>query len=234
SDFDIVLQVYSGSCGSLAELPGGCNDDDGPVCFGEQASVHFNGTAGRTYYLLAGGYSGEGGTLTIQARTPPPAPNDACERAVALAPEVPYTMDTAAALSRTDPPPICQTNFGKAVWFTFTPSADGWVEVSTCGSSFDTVLEIYTGSCGSLSALAGDCIDDNGPACVGAQASARFNGTGARTYRIRAGGFRGGSGSLQIRARMLSPPPNDACSGAITLTDTIPYTMETVDATPDG
>jgi predicted nucleic acid binding AN1-type Zn finger protein len=236
SDFDTVVQVYTDSCGSLSALPDGCNDDDGPVCFGSAASVHFNGTGGTTYHILAGGYGGETGTLRIQARIVSPAPNDACSEAIVLTAGAPYTMDTAGATSSGDASPICQTNFGKGVWFVFTPNSDGLVEVSTCGSDFDfdTVLQIYTGSCGSLAALPGGCNDDNGPACFASQASVRFSATSGTAYYVLVGGFGGSSGSLQLHARMLFPPVNDTCAGAIALTPGIPLTLDTTNATSNG
>jgi len=234
SDFDTVLQVYTGSCASLSALPDGCNDDDGPVCFGSQASVYFNGAGGTTYHILVGGYDGETGTLRIRARTVFSAPNDACSGAIGLTAGAPYTMDTAGATSSGDALLLCQTNVGKGVWFTFTPNTDGFVEVSTCGSDFDTVLQIYTGSCGLLAAVPGGCNDDNGPACFASQASVRFSGASGVAYYVLVGGFGSGSGSLRIHARMLSPPVNDPCAGAIALTPGIPLTLDTTNATSNG
>jgi subtilisin family serine protease len=64
------LAVYTGACGTLTELA--CNDD---AC-GTQSSLQFTATAGTVYHILAGGYSGSTGTLTITATvTAPPAPS---------------------------------------------------------------------------------------------------------------------------------------------------------------
>jgi len=139
--------------------------------------------------------------------TPPaaqPPANDQCTGAIALTSCDPYTMSTADATSTSDQVPTCVTSFGKGVWFTYTPAADGPITVSTCGSSFDTVLQVYTGNCQALTPVA--CNNDNGPACGAVQASVTFNGIARTTYYLLAGGFRAASGLLQIRVLDTTPP----------------------------
>lgn len=65
SDFDTVLAVFTGACFSLTQVA--CNDDNGPLCSGTRASVRFNGIAGTTYLILAGGFNGASGGLSIVA-----------------------------------------------------------------------------------------------------------------------------------------------------------------------
>ena len=67
SDFDTVIQAYTGNCGALAAVSGGCGDDNGPSCTGSRASVTYTATAGRTYLILAGGNGGASGNLSILA-----------------------------------------------------------------------------------------------------------------------------------------------------------------------
>lgn len=197
SSFDTVLQVFTGSCGAGTAVA--CNDDNGPACAGTRASLSFNGVAGTTYFILAGGYSRQTGTLEITAQLL----NDQCAGAVALLPGVPSTMNTADATAAGDPETtLCQWRFGKGVWFKFTPASSGPVSVSTCGSSFDTVLQLFTGSCGSLAGSY--CNDDDGSACGGNPASLAFNGTAGTTYLILVGGFDGTSGNLNIVAKTVA------------------------------
>jgi len=200
SSFDTVLEAYTGSCDSLSTVAGGCHDDNGPACFGAQASLRFNGLAGTTYYVLAGGFVAQSGTLRLQGRTLSLPANDTCSAAIVLSSGLPYTLDTAGATSDGDPLPSCQSSFGNGVWFTLIPDATALADVSTCGSDFDTVLAIYSGSCGSLVEVPGRCNDENGPACSGPQASVRFTVTAATPYYILAGGYRASSGTLQIQA----------------------------------
>lgn len=83
------------------------------------------------------------------------------------------------------------------LWFEYTTTGtSGEVIVETCGSTYDTALEIFSGSCGSLFLL--DCNDD---ACS-RQSSVRATvptAAGA-VYYIRVGGFGGATGSGEIRA----------------------------------
>lgn len=60
SNYDTALQVFSGVCGSLNSIT--CNDDS---C-GLRSAVNFNSTAGQTYYVRIGGYSGSSGSGLIQ------------------------------------------------------------------------------------------------------------------------------------------------------------------------
>jgi hypothetical protein len=197
SDFDTVLQVYSGSCGSLS--PVACDDDYGPYCQGLQASVQFNANGGTTYLVFAGGYGGGSGNLSVTAYSPA---NDACSAAVPLAAGTTYSMDTSDATATGDPTPVCGYGVTKGVWFSFTPTTTAPVAISTCGSSFDTVLQAYTGTCGSLTPVI--CDDDYGPSCQGLQASVQFMGSAYTTYLIFTGGYEGASGNLNIVANSAS------------------------------
>jgi hypothetical protein len=195
SDFNTLLQVYTGACGNL--YPVACNNDNGPDCAGFQASVSFLVDAGATYYVLAGGNGVyiPGGNLRLAML--PPA-NDQCGGAVRLTAGVRYGMNTANATTVGDPAPICQTNFGVGVWFMFTPAIDGLVFVNTCASDFDTALEVFTGQCGALTPLV--CNDDGGPSCYAVQASVAFSGQAGITYWILAGGYANHGGNLGIVA----------------------------------
>jgi len=135
---------------------------------------------------------------TLTAVYQPPANPDLCNGAVALINGSPVSVNTAGATSTGDPVPVCASSFGKGVWFSFTPASSGLVTVSTCGSDFDTALQVYQGACTSLVPVA--CNDDNGPACAGHQASVQFGGTGGTTYRILAGGWNSASGNLSMLA----------------------------------
>jgi murein DD-endopeptidase MepM/ murein hydrolase activator NlpD len=167
-------------------------------------------TAGATYYWRVkgrGGFYGDSSArfqfTTAGGQTPA---NDQCSGAIALSVGVARSDSTGNATSAGDSTPTCQTNFGKGVWYTFTPATSGTVAVSTCGSNFDTVLQVYTGTCAALSAVSGGCDDDDGPDCSGTQASVSFSGTAGTTYRILAGGWSSQSGTLQIVARVNSQP----------------------------
>ncbi len=88
-------------------------------------------------------------------------PNDDCSGALSIEVEN-YTniQSTLLATSTGDPTPSCAFEFGNAVWYKWTAPADGVVTVDTIGSSFDTVLGVYSGSCDALTHVG--CNDDGG------------------------------------------------------------------------
>jgi hypothetical protein len=136
-------------------------------------------------------------SLQVVVSTTPPG-NDTCAGAIPLVGGETATTNTANATSTGDPVPGCQGSAGKGVWYTYTPGSSGTVWVSTCGSTYDTVLAVYAGSCGSLTPVT--CNDDNGPYCAGSQASVSFTATGGTTYYILAAGAGGATGILNIMA----------------------------------
>ncbi|HVM49197.1 MAG TPA: PPC domain-containing protein [Candidatus Acidoferrum sp.] len=231
SDFNTAMAVYTGSCASLSS-PIVSNDDNGPACSGNNASVNFSATAGVTYYILVGGSSGAGGDLQIQAVASPPPANDTCAGAVPMTEGVTYTVNTVQATEVGDPSPCC-FGLGRGVWYAFTPPITERVTISTCGSDFNTAMAVYTGSCASLgSPLVSD--DDNGPDCGGNNASVNFSATAGVTYYVLVGGSSGAGGNLQIKATASSPPANDTCAGAVPMTEGVVYTVNTVQATEVG
>lgn len=83
---------------------------------------------------------------------------------------------------------------GTSIWYTWTAPASGSVTIDTIGSTFDTLLGVYTGSAvGSLTTIASD--DDsggNGASRVG------FTASSGTTYRIAVDGFGGAMGSVTL------------------------------------
>jgi hypothetical protein len=65
SNFDTAMAAYTGPCGDLSLVAGGCNDDDGPSCPGSSSSIEFAGTAGNLYYIRVGGAGAATGSGTL-------------------------------------------------------------------------------------------------------------------------------------------------------------------------
>ena len=75
-----------------------------------------------------------------------------------------YTVanyDTTTATTASDDPTLpagCGTGQGtNSVWWSFTPNSPGTLTVSTAGSTYDTLVAIWTGTRGSLVAVPGGC-----------------------------------------------------------------------------
>ena len=84
---------------------------------------------------------------------------------------------------------------GSSIWYSWTPTNSGQAVIDTIGSSFDTLLGIYTGSSVSnLTVVASD--DDSGG--LDGTSRAIFNVTSNTTYKIAVDGFSGFSGTVVL------------------------------------
>lgn len=90
---------------------------------------------------------------------------------------------------------------GKSVWWTWTAPNDGIVALNTVGSSFDTLLGVYTGTAvNSLTLVAGN--DDSG----GTLASAvRFFAQTGTLYQIAVDGYGAAAGSIRLNVIPMAP-----------------------------
>lgn len=161
SSTDMYFQVLSGTCGSLTSVL--CSDDNSKTVTGL--------TAGQTYYVRVYTYSGTGYNASFNicvGTLPPPPANDICTGAVALtvgtdfASGVLVTSNGGATNDGTAGCITTASNINNNVWYSVVVPASGNVVIETAaatGSSFvDSVMEVYSGSCGSFTSLG--CNDD--------------------------------------------------------------------------
>lgn len=163
---DSVLTVYSGSCGSLAEIA--CDDDSGQDNF---SLISLTGqTPGTVLYISVWKYNSsiDNGEFQISAYEPLPALNDNCSEATPLSLASDFisgaiTATNIAAVTDGSSP-ACNPDAIDNVWFKVIVPASGNLIIETkelSGSLFDdTVLTVYNGTCGSLTEI--DCDDDSG------------------------------------------------------------------------
>ncbi len=203
SSYDTAVEGFTGSCGALVSA--GCNDD---FC-GLQSTLTFGPTvAGTPLFFRIGGFNaGSGpGTCTV-TEAGPGVGNDECAGALPLTAGVAEAFDTSGA-STSVPAWPCALG-GNDLWFQYTTTQSaGEVRFETCGSGFDTAIEIFSGTCASLTSIV--CNDDS----CGLQSAAQIPYTGAGTvFYVRVGGFNGGTGPGALLATELLPPPISRFSG---------------------
>lgn len=87
---------------------------------------------------------------------------------------------------------------GATSWYTFTALSNGTANVDTSGSSYDTVLSVYTGSALNALTVVG-CDDDSG---TGLTSFVSFTATSGTLYYVQAGGFLAATGDLRISISM--------------------------------
>lgn len=157
--FDPVLQFFSGVCSSL--ISGGCVDN---TLSGQSESMVASGlTIGTTYYIrVYHYYAGSGsGTFTICLNNPPAAPaNDNCVSAINLAVNASCIQTSGTTYGATTQTlyPGCAGTANDDVWYTFTATNYTQTIQVTGSSAMDAVLEVFSGTCGSLTSLY--CIDN--------------------------------------------------------------------------
>ncbi len=123
---------------------------------------------------------------TFQCPIPPE--NDLCANAICVEDGVSVTGNNGLATGSDIS--SCGYNDFADVWYTYTPTVDGDVTVSLCGSAFDTTLAIYDACDGTELA----CNDDS----CGLQSEIIMPMTAGTTYYIRVAGYNGATGDFTL------------------------------------
>ena len=125
------------------------------------------------------------------------AGSDAFSSARAISGTAPAVDGTNLGATKEPGEPDHNSAGGASVWFRWTAPSSGTMSFETCGSTFDTLLAVYTGSAlGSLTAAARN--DDSnlcGPAS--SRSTVSFGATAGRTYYVAVDGFKTGGGPAE-------------------------------------
>jgi hypothetical protein len=185
-DFDTKINVYRGTCDALVCVAG--NDDDCEL--GSTATFAANPT--ETYFILVQGYNGLTGTFSLSVACLDLSP-DLCEGAAPIA--CGQTLAGTTSNSTDDLVDACGTSISApGVWFTFEGDGDQ-VTLTTCPTpSFDTKLNIYSGSCGALTCVIGN---DDTPG-VGTCSTVSFDTESGTTYHVLVQGYDGETGTFDL------------------------------------
>jgi hypothetical protein len=204
SDFASVVAVYEGSAGAGLERlsrPTGPN----PYCPGAREQS-FGVTAGSTYLLALDGVTtgaapAEVGLFFLEIDVGPGyRQNDRFDRAQPIAPhDGVVEWDNDDATREAGEPRHAGRKGGASLWYAFTPRETGPVSLDTCGSSFDTLLAVYTGDLlAALRPVAAN--DDSGSRCPGTgHSELSFEAVAGTTYRIALDGAGGADGRFSLR-----------------------------------
>jgi hypothetical protein len=126
------------------------------------------------------------------------------------------TGTTAQATRETgEPTPLSVSvwgSTGKSIWYSWTAPVTGPVTLTTQGSSYDTMLALYSGS--SLTGLTSLGANDDVAAGT-VWSSVTANVTAGTTYRIVVDGWNNRSGSVKLNWSVTpGAPSNDAFANA--------------------
>ncbi|MBK6883650.1 MAG: T9SS type A sorting domain-containing protein [Flavobacteriales bacterium] len=198
--FDTKINVYAGTCGELSCVTG---NDDGGDC-GTGSTIAFPSAIGTTYFILVQGYDGAVGEFQLAASCGPIS-NDFCDGATAMSCFQSSNGSTVGA--SLDLVPFCETSVqAPGIWYTFTGISDA-VVMSTCESStFDTRINVYTGTCSDLVCVTGN---DDTPG-AGLCSTVNFAPSEDQTYYILVQGYDGETGEFSLELACVScGPPTD-------------------------
>jgi hypothetical protein len=163
---------------------------------GQSHAVWTSTTNGISQQIFAGGVV-YNTSVTCSTGPPPGPPNDNCATPHVIT-SMPFTdtLDTTKATSSQSDPALCAGNQGSnTVWYSLTPGANTTIGVDTSLSNYDSVVAVFSGTCGSLTSVA--CNDDFGNT-IGNRSLLVFKASAGVTYTIEVAG-KGSGGSLGLR-----------------------------------
>lgn len=218
-DRNLVMGLFSGSCGSLTNIQ--CEDSD--ATNGAQTeTITATGLANGTYYVAVGNTRSSDLNLTSICVTSGVAPssNYTCATATSLPCGTSSLAGTTVGSPGTPANGSGCTMSDYGAWYTFVGDGQQTTITSVAGSGFDHEMAISSGSCGSLTSLA--CRDSG---LSGGTESYTFIATSGVTYYVYIAyygstGTSTDTGTFDI-SRTCTPvtsPPNDDCSGAVAVT----------------
>jgi hypothetical protein len=246
STFDTEIQVIRGSCGNFLEFVG-CNDD-GPACASGdhlQAGYTFTALQNESYLIALSGYgAADSGpySILITGEQLTPVNNNDCNAVVISSFPFSDAGNTTCA-TNTNTPQCNATNSAPDVEFGLAPPCNMNVNISLCGSDFDTVLELWVSpesfpGCDRAFEFVA-CNDDGSSQCGLITYSSEINAslTGGRVYRIIVDGYNASAGNYTMT--VTATVAGDACPGITipSLPYVTPYGATTLcgtDNTPPG
>jgi len=143
------------------------------------------------------------GLVTISGHTQP-ANDMFANRIVIVGTNIVVTGNNVAATRETGEPYHAGNRGGASVWWSWQATTNGVATISTYGSSFDTILGVYTGS--SVSQLTTIASNDDDPDGDLTSAVA-FDVAPNQVYQIAVDGYDGDSGDVTLSVQLAPPAP---------------------------
>ena len=213
ASFNAVYELFSGSCASLTSV--GCvnNGNAGGV-----ETNSFSGlTSGATYFVRVyhrGAGSSVTPTFNICVFAPTPLANDNCGGAVVLTPNVSCVTTAGSTANASQSQAGCTGNADDDVWFSFTAAATNQLVQVDGATSFDAVVQVFSGACGGLVSL--QCADAS--VADGIEGVNLTGLTVGVVYFVRV--YHNGAGSSTTPTFTIcvtTPPANDNACGAFNI-----------------
>jgi Divergent InlB B-repeat domain len=222
-----LIAVYTGS-GVDSLTPVASNETpSAPFCFfSELPEATFEASAGTTYWIAVDGRNGAQNAFNLKFNRPPANDDFAGATALAAAPPESVLGTNRLASKQAGEPDHAGDPGGHSVWYSWTPTSNGPVAISTCSpfGVIDSVLAVYTGS--SLGALTPVAENDDGfdldpfPGCRYTDSEVVIDAVAGTTYRIAVDGANGTTGRFNLRIQ--GRPQNDDFASPEVLNPNLP------------
>ena len=223
STFDTLLNVYTGT--SVSGLSSVAANDDSGIGSSTASRVTFSVTQGTTYQIAVDGKSGATGAIKLLV-VRSPANDSFANSTKASGDFIWFIASNSGATKETSEPNHASVSGGHSVWWSYKAPISGNVTVTTDGSSFDTVLAVYTGTSVSGLTLVDSNNDDSSGDLGGKTSSVSFSATAGTTYHIAVDGVAGAAGIIKL---------SGGCHYTVTdigqhnSLDTVPYSINDLD-----
>jgi Calcineurin-like phosphoesterase/Bacterial pre-peptidase C-terminal domain len=207
SNFDTTLGIYTGTAvNALTQVA--ANDD---CCGGRQSQTSFPAQAGTTYHIAIDGYNAATGNTTLNWTTTTPPSNDNFTAAQTLTGTTgTQTGSNKNASKEPGEPNHAGNQGGASIWYSWTATAGTPVTITTSGSSFDTLLAVYTGT--SVTALTQIAANDDASK-TDRTSAVTFAPSAGTTYRIAVDGYNAATGGVTLNWQQ-NAAPNDNFASA--------------------
>lgn len=178
------LNVYTG--GNVSNL----TSVVGAAAYGDTARVNFTATAGQNYRIAVDSY--DYGMIVMRLAARPPN-DDFASRITISGANFNGSGNNVDASREPGEPFHWAATGGRSIWWSWQAPKSGTVAVATAGSSFDTILGVYTGSTLPTLGLVANNDDYNG-----STSRVSFFAVAGTIYQIAVDGFAGASGSVAL------------------------------------
>ncbi len=160
--YALTINITPAAGGNVTTIPP-ANCGNGTYLPGTEVIFEATPSSGFAFGGWSGDYFGPDpvgsveldGPQRITAIFAQPATNDEIANAIDIRGSATILLDTSQAGNSPDDPEVCEAGkSGKTVWFRLTPTDDSVMRLDTNGSNYHTVVQVYTGRPGVLTAIA--------------------------------------------------------------------------------
>ncbi len=194
SGFDNFLSIYTGT--DVAALTNVVSDYGSGGC-STGSEVTFPAVSGVTYQISVAGNLSQSGSIALAwSLLPAPPPNDMFANRIVISGITGSAVGSNVnATKETGEPDHAAAPGNRSVWWSWTAPASGSATFNTCGSNFDTLLAVYTGT--DVAGLTTVASNDDSGTCFGGS-GVTFPAVSGVTYQIAVAGFFTDSGDIAL------------------------------------